>query len=104
MVGNQLATKSYQFDPHFQKTRIHSLHPFFIDPNPFLYSILCCRNNFIFPFHRIGNGYFFYSSNISFHEIIIRCTLITASPIPEAEQGKGFVVAYSFWEKEKANL
>jgi len=31
-------------------------------------------------------------------------TLITDSPIPEAEQGEGFVVAYSFWEKEKANL
>ena len=31
-------------------------------------------------------------------------TLITTAPIPEAEKGEGYVVAYSYWEKEKANL
>ena len=31
-------------------------------------------------------------------------TLITTAPIPEAEKGEGYVVAYSYWPKEKANL
>jgi hypothetical protein len=31
-------------------------------------------------------------------------TLITTVPIPEADKGEGYVVAYSYWPKEKANL